>query len=61
LWKTGDGDLIDGLGPDGVASAARSLARRAGALQSGYMYHYAFAMLVGVVVLVTWYLIGQAG
>ena len=32
------------------------VARRAGALQTGYLYHYAFAMLAGVVVLVTWYL-----
>jgi NADH-quinone oxidoreductase subunit L len=31
------------------------LARRASALQSGYLYHYAFAMLIGVVVLITWY------
>jgi NADH-quinone oxidoreductase subunit L len=56
LWKTGDGDLIDGLGPDGIAASTVRLARRAGALQSGYVYHYAFAMLVGVVLLVSWYL-----
>ena len=61
LWKTGDGALIDGIGPDGVAAATRALARRAGRLQSGYLYHYAFAMLSGVVFLVTWYLLGQAG
>ena len=61
LWKTGDGVLIDGIGPDGVAAATRALARRAGRLQSGYLYHYAFAMLSGVVFLVTWYLLGQAG
>ena len=61
LWKTGDGILIDGVGPDGVAAATLTLARRAGRLQSGYLYHYAFAMLTGVVVLVTWYLLVQAG
>ncbi|MGF1624486.1 MAG: NADH-quinone oxidoreductase subunit L [Alphaproteobacteria bacterium] len=60
LWKTGDGAIIDGCGPDGLARAARDLARRAGSLQSGYVYHYAFAMLIGVVVLVTWYLYGAA-
>ena len=32
------------------------VARRAGQLQSGYVYHYAFAMLIGVVALLTWYL-----
>ena len=56
FWKTGDGLLIDGVGPDGVSAAVLNLARRAGALQTGYLYHYAFAMLTGVVVLVTWYL-----
>ncbi len=56
LWKAGDGDLIDGLGPDGVAGATLNLARRAKALQSGYVYHYAFAMLIGLVVLASWFL-----
>ena len=56
FWKTGDGSLIDGVGPDGVSAAVLNLARRAGALQTGYLYHYAFAMLTGVVFLVTWYL-----
>ncbi len=56
LWKSGDGSLIDGVGPDGISAGVRYLARRAGAVQTGYLYHYAFAMLAGVVVLVTWYL-----
>jgi NADH-quinone oxidoreductase subunit L len=56
LWKRGDGGLIDGLGPDGLASAARALAQRAVRLQTGYVYHYAFAMLIGVAAIVTWYL-----
>ncbi len=60
FWKTGDGTLIDGLGPDGISSAVRTMARRVAALQTGYLYHYAFAMLIGVVALVTWYLFGQA-
>jgi len=61
LWKTGDGMLIDGLGPDGISSAVRHLARRAAALQTGYLYHYAFAMLIGIVFLGTWYILGHAG
>ncbi|SMF25142.1 NADH dehydrogenase subunit L [Tistlia consotensis] len=56
FWTTGDGAVIDGLGPDGVAAATRDIAQRASRLQSGYLYHYAFAMLIGVVVLVTWYI-----
>ncbi|MGE5503777.1 MAG: NADH-quinone oxidoreductase subunit L [Actinomycetota bacterium] len=56
LWQGGDGALIDGVGPDGVAAATRELARKVGKLQSGYVYHYAFAMLIGVAAFVTWYM-----
>ncbi|QDO99818.1 NADH-quinone oxidoreductase subunit L [Ferrovibrio terrae] len=55
LWKGGDGKIIDGLGPDGLAATVVRLARRASILQSGYVYHYAFAMLIGVAVLVTYF------
>jgi NADH-quinone oxidoreductase subunit L len=61
LWKTGDGAIIDGIGPDGIAAATRTLAVRVSRLQTGYLYHYAFAMLIGVVVLVSWYIVGQIG
>ncbi len=61
LWKEGDGRLIDGIGPDGIAAAALSFARRASALQSGYVYHYAFAMLIGVAAIVSWFLYSGAG
>src|SRR5205823_5401408 len=60
LWRTGDGAIIDGFGPDGIAAATRELAREASRLQTGYVYHYAFAMLIGVVALVTWYLLPRA-
>ncbi len=61
LWKTGDGALIDGLGPDGLSALTRNLARRASVLQSGYLYHYAFAMLIGVVIFVSFYLFLSLG
>jgi len=61
FWKSGDGAIIDGVGPDGIAAATLDIARRATRLQSGYLYHYAFAMLIGVVVLITWYLFSVAG
>jgi NADH-quinone oxidoreductase subunit L len=60
FWREGDGTLIDGLGPDGIAAATRNLAERASRLQTGYVYHYAFAMLIGVAGLVTLYLFLQA-
>jgi NADH-quinone oxidoreductase subunit L len=56
FWQTGDVSVIDGLGPNGVAASALSVARQAVRLQTGYVYHYAFAMLIGVAFLVTWYL-----
>jgi NADH-quinone oxidoreductase subunit L len=56
LWLGGDKAVIDGLGPDGIAGVTTDLARGASRLQTGYVYHYAFAMLVGVVILVSWYL-----
>ena len=61
FWRTGDGTLIDGIGPDGIAAATLNLARRAGRLQTGYVFHYAFAMLAAVALFVTWYLYVRAG
>ncbi|HEX4199047.1 MAG TPA: NADH-quinone oxidoreductase subunit L [Caulobacteraceae bacterium] len=48
FWKVGDKRIIDGLGPDGVAWLSARFGRRVGKLQSGYVYHYAFVMLLGV-------------
>jgi len=61
LWQTGDMLLIDGLGPNGVAAAAKNLAARVSRLQSGFVYHYAFAMLIGVVFLISWYVLASIG
>ena len=55
FWKRGDGQTIDGIGPDGISARVIDLARNASRLQSGFVYHYAFAMLIGVVLLLTWY------
>ena len=54
LWKGGDGRIIDGLGPDGVSARVLDITAWASRLQTGYVYHYAFAMLLGVAALVTW-------
>jgi NADH-quinone oxidoreductase subunit L len=59
FWKKGDGAVIDGLGPDGLAATTTRLSIRASLLQTGYLYHYAFVMLIGVVLLVSWYLLRQ--
>lgn len=59
LWKKGDGFVIDGMGPDGVSSRVVDVTNRVVRLQTGYVYHYAFAMLIGVAGLVTWYLMAR--
>jgi NADH-quinone oxidoreductase subunit L len=56
LWKKGDGALIDGLGPDGVSARVVDVTQGAVRLQTGYLYHYAFAMMIGVAVLITWFM-----
>ena len=61
LWKRGDGTVIDGLGPDGIAARVLDASRGAVRLQSGYIYHYALAMLLGVVALATWFAYAMSG
>ena len=56
LWKVGDGKLIDGLGPDGVSARVLDVTRNVVRLQTGYLYHYAFAMLIGAAALITWFM-----
>jgi NADH-quinone oxidoreductase subunit L len=60
LWRGGDGWLIDGFGPDGVSARVIDVTNRVMRLQSGYVYHYAFAMLIGVAALITWFTFGGA-
>jgi NADH-quinone oxidoreductase subunit L len=58
FWKSGDGRIIDGIGPDGVSARVIDAAGRVVKLQTGFVYHYAFAMLIGVAAFITWYLVG---
>jgi NADH-quinone oxidoreductase subunit L len=61
LWKVGDGYIIDGFGPDGVSARVLDVTRNVVKLQTGYLYHYAFAMLIGVAGLITWFMFGMGG
>jgi NADH-quinone oxidoreductase subunit L len=56
LWKGGDGFIIDGFGPDGVSARVLDVTRNVVRLQTGYLYHYAFAMLIGVAAFITWFM-----
>ncbi|WP_112323243.1 NADH-quinone oxidoreductase subunit L [Oceanibium sediminis] len=61
LWKKGDGATIDG-GINGLAlGIIPFFTRIAGKVQSGYVFHYAFAMFVGLALLLTWALLGGLG
>ncbi len=57
LWKYGDGAVIDGIGPNGIAARVLDITNRVVRLQSGYIYHYAFVMLIGVALLITYFIV----
>ncbi len=54
LWQFWDTRIIDGLGPNGAALLSYVIAQRISRLQTGYVYHYAFAMLIGVLGIISW-------
>ena len=56
LWKGGDGFIIDGFGPDGVSARVLDVTRNVVRLQTGYLYHYAFAMMIGVAAAITYFM-----
>ncbi|WP_416355625.1 NADH-quinone oxidoreductase subunit L [Aureimonas phyllosphaerae] len=58
LWKKGDVAVIDRLGPDGISARALDVTGWVVRLQTGYLYHYAFVMLIGVAALVTFMMFG---
>jgi len=64
FWKVGDGAIIDGLGPDGISARVSDITARVVRLQSGFVYHYAFIMLVGVALIISYFLyliLGRGG
>ena len=61
FWKVGDVRIIDGFGPNGFAATAMATARRVAKAQSGFLYHYAFVMLIGVLGFTLWIVAGAGG
>ena len=53
FWKKGDIGTIDAYGPDGISNSVKKIAGQASKFQSGYLYHYAFVILIGVALIVT--------
>ncbi|MBX9731514.1 MAG: hypothetical protein K2X59_09315, partial [Sphingomonas sp.] len=54
FWHRGDEQTIDRFGPNGAAAFVASGSRLAGRMQTGYIYTYAFVMLIGLTAVVTW-------
>ncbi|MFZ9292667.1 MAG: NADH-quinone oxidoreductase subunit L [Candidatus Fonsibacter ubiquis] len=57
LWQRGDVKTIDAYGPDGIARVVKNLSDRASSMQSGYLYHYATILLIGLIIIVTFLII----
>jgi NADH-quinone oxidoreductase subunit L len=57
FWKKGDGAMIDGLGPDGIAARSQDIGGVLSRFQSGYLYQYAFVMLLGVAAIITYFVV----
>ena len=56
FWKKGDEKIIDGYGPNGISKVVSISSGYLSRFQSGYLYHYAFAMLGGLVIILTWFI-----
>ena len=56
FWQKGDVGLIDAYGPNGVSRLINSFSKKLSFFQSGYLYHYAFVMLGGLVIILTWFI-----
>ena len=58
LWQIGDVKIIDGLGPNGVSKLSQNISGIISRVQSGYLYYYVFVMIIGIVGIITWYVLG---
>lgn len=59
LWKIVDVRLFDGLGINGLVARTADITKKITQMQTGYLYHYAFSMLIGIVAFVTWIMVGS--
>ena len=54
FWKKGDIGIIDKFGPDGISKLVKIISNKTGRLQTGFIYDYAFVMLLGLSILLTY-------
>ena len=59
LWSVGDAKLIDGAMVNGTANSVGRLAGMLRYIQTGFLYHYAFAMIIGLLVLIGWFVLAK--
>ncbi len=57
LWKVGDQKIIDGAIVNGTAKTVDAISKLVRQMQTGYLYHYAFAMIIGLYVLLTYFVV----
>lgn len=57
FWHRGDERTIDSWGPDGVALQVSNLSKRSSTLQTGYIYHYVYVMIVGIMLMLVYYFV----
>jgi len=55
FWNRGDKKIIDAYGPNGISQLISIFSKRLSLFQSGYLYHYAFVMLGGLAIILTWF------
>jgi NADH-quinone oxidoreductase subunit L len=55
FWFVGDQSTIDRIGPDGSAKATKNIAALLSKFQTGYVYQYAFVMMIAVIGLISWF------
>ena len=56
FWKSGDIKTIDRFGPDGISKIIKIISNKTTKFQSGYIYDYAFVMLIGLSLLLTFFI-----
>jgi len=57
LWGVGDRGIIDGMFVNGSAHAVAAVSAVVRRVQSGYLYHYAFAMVLGLAAMIAWFVL----
>ena len=61
FWKSGDENIINRYGPDGLSKQVIRITKKIVQMQTGFIYHYAFSMIIGLSFIITFYIIVARG